>query len=90
MTQKDAYPLPLPDQVQDKLSGMSYFTKFGILISAIGRCPYQIVTVRKQHSHWDLVWDFMNLMSFHSDSEVDPAHANASWIRFTWVGTKYR
>ena len=30
ITQKDAYPLPLPDQVQDKLSGMRYFTKLDL------------------------------------------------------------
>ena len=30
MTQKDAYPLPLPDQVQDKLSRMNYFTKLDL------------------------------------------------------------
>ena len=30
VTQKDAYPLPLPDQVQDKLSGMEYFTKLDL------------------------------------------------------------
>ena len=30
VTQKDAYPLPLPDQVQDKLSGMKYFTKLDL------------------------------------------------------------
>ena len=30
MTQKDHYPLSLPDQVQDKLSGMSYFTKLDL------------------------------------------------------------
>ena len=27
ITHKDAYPLPLPDLVQDKLSGMEYFPK---------------------------------------------------------------
>ena len=30
VTQKDAYPLPLSDQVQDKLSGMKYFTKLDL------------------------------------------------------------
>ena len=30
VTQKDAYPLPLPDQVQDKLFGMKYFTKLDL------------------------------------------------------------
>ena len=30
ITQKDAYPLPLPDQVQDKLNGMRYFTKLDL------------------------------------------------------------
>ena len=30
VTQKDAYPLPLPDQVQDKLCGMKYFTKLDL------------------------------------------------------------
>ena len=28
--QKDAYPLPQPDQVQDKLSGMKSFTKLDL------------------------------------------------------------
>ena len=30
ITQKDAYPLPLPDQVQDKLSGMNFFSKLDL------------------------------------------------------------
>ena len=30
VTSKDAYPLPLPDQVQDKLYGMEYFTKLDL------------------------------------------------------------
>ena len=30
VTSKDAYPLPLPDQAQDKLHGMKYFTKLDL------------------------------------------------------------
>ena len=30
VTQKDAYPLPLPDQAQNKLHGMKYFTKLDL------------------------------------------------------------
>ena len=30
LTHKDAYPFPLPDQVQDKLSGMKYFSKLDL------------------------------------------------------------
>ena len=38
LTHKDAYPLPLPDQVQDKLSGMEYFFKLD-LISGYWQIP---------------------------------------------------
>ena len=79
MTQKDAYPLVLtkPDQVQDKLSGMSYFTKFDL---NSGYWQISVSNCDRQKTAFSLgpAWDFTNLMSFHSDSQVDPAQANAN------------
>ena len=51
VTQKDTYPLPLPDQAQNKLHGMKYFTKLGLKSGYWRRFQFGSVTKRKLHSH---------------------------------------
>ena len=53
-TRKDTYPLPLIDEVQDRLSGATIFRT-----SSVGTGKYQWTqrTKRRQHSHLVLEWD---------------------------------
>ena len=47
-TTKDAYPLPLPDEVQDRLAGSTFFPLL-IFKVGIGKCQYTPRTNTRQH-----------------------------------------
>ena len=58
-TTRDAYPLPLPNEVQDCLAGSSIFSTYKV---DIGRFQYIQRTGKRQHLALGLAWDCFNFV----------------------------
>ena len=61
-TQKDAYPLPLPDEVQDKLAGAAMFTTLDSCNRATGKYLCIQRTALKLHFTLDQVWVYLSFI----------------------------
>ena len=56
-TKKDAYPLPLPDEVQGNMAGATIFST----LEDTGSFQYVQKTEKRQHFVQDLEWDCTSL-----------------------------
>ena len=59
LIKKNAYPLPLPDEVQDQLSGTTVFSKLD-LHSGYWQMPVIQIIARKQHFVLAQEWDYFS------------------------------
>ena len=73
-TVKDAYPLPLTDDIQSYLTGAQVFSTLDL---HSGYLNFQFIKIilRKQHSAQDLEWDCTNLSVCHSEFVMVRVHS---------------
>ena len=74
-TIKDAYPLPRPDEVPDKLQGSAVFSIPTYRVG-VGSCQCILQTDPRLHSVLDQVWDCFNSLECHLDFPMHRDHFN--------------
>ena len=77
-TVKDSYPLPLPDEVQDKLAGSS-------TLMDTGSCLLILLTEKRLLFAQVLGWVYMSFVECHLGFQGPLAHFNVLWTKLFMV-----
>ena len=64
-TTKDAYPLPLPDEVQDRLAGSTIFSTLDLQCGYTGKCLFTLMIDQRQPFVLGQVWVSINSLGCH-------------------------
>ena len=79
-TTKGSYPLPLTDEVQDRLPGQT-FSLYWTYRVATGKCLSIRMTKKILPFVLDLAWDYLSLKQCLLACQVHPALSSISWTR---------